>query len=83
MYYVSEKTIKRMIKYKGECCISCQFDVEDGYPDWGSELDYMEIGYTKDGRERFAHICCQCSKAFNKWIKEEKRNIRSNRGERK
>jgi len=70
-YIVSESTIKRMIKYKGECCASCIFDENDGFTDWGYELYADDIGYAANGQERFAHICCECKAVFKKWKKKD------------
>jgi hypothetical protein len=76
MHYIKESAIRRMIKYTGNYCVSCLCDEEDGYTDWGIELYGDDIGFTCNGEERFAHIDCLTSKAFNKWKISSKRNIR-------
>lgn len=75
---IYERVIRRLIKFKGNCCDSCHDDMDNGF--FATELYHEDLGYTKKGEERYSEVCCTVKRAFDKWLKESRRNIRRKDG---
>jgi hypothetical protein len=63
MKYVSERSVRRFIKFKGCCCSSCHNDDDDGL------VQMMEFYFTK---ERYTVACCAVLNALDEYLKEKK-----------
>lgn len=57
MKYITEKSVKRLIKFKGDCCSSCHSNNETS--------DMMFIDF---GKDREAEVCCLVKQEYNKWM---------------
>jgi len=64
MKNVSEQAIRRLIKYKGPCCMSCHDDAD--------EFDYEMCNIYSEDFQRRAEVCCAVKVAFDKWQQERK-----------
>lgn len=62
MKYVFEDAIRRLIKFKGACCMSCHED-DELYGDYLIELDL--------GKNRYSPVCCTVSIAYDEWCERK------------
>jgi len=61
MHFISEAIIRRLIHFKGNCCLSCHDDADAGYP-----MCFIDFG---KGRE--AEVCCAIANTYDQWIKDK------------
>jgi len=61
MHFISEIIIRRLMHFKGACCLSCHDDGEEGYP----------MCFINFGKERESEVCCAIANAYDQWIKNK------------
>jgi len=69
MKIVKEETIRRLIKFKGNCCLSCHEDSNN----YDIPMCWIDFGKGREGE-----VCCSVANAFDNWttkklLKEEKK----------
>ena len=57
----SEASIRRLIKYKGPCCMSCHDEEEEGF----SDMHEVELS-----KGRIVYLCCNIKNAFDVYVKD-------------
>lgn len=61
----SEKAIRRLIKFEGNCCMSCHDEEELGV----SDMIEIELG-----KDRIVYVCCAVNNAYKDYqIKRNKK----------